>query len=359
MDSNNDLALQRHRWVPVRLVGRRKISSDTNTYTFALPENKTMLGLETCQHVQIGFHLRDRMLIRQYTPTRPLLPVTVTPGPPKASHAQVVASTTTAKKKAKKKKKQNGRQEGIGNGNELEVCTADRREHLPPAPPPNTPADSLSRAGSLSGSSSTGLGSLVDGQGDGTFDLTIKTYLPTGDQPGGAMSNILDCMPLGSEVEIRGPTGDIVYQGNGFFRIEGQPPRHFKRVSIVLGGSGITPGYALMARIVLAPGDNTEVRVVDANKTEEDILLRDELDKLEKIGRQKGGQVCITHVLSRPEEAWTGERGVVNERILKTSLFGPDRESVALLCGPPGLVQGAVLPVLRGKSSDASKVFES
>ncbi|KAK3951924.1 nitrate reductase [Pseudoneurospora amorphoporcata] len=228
------LALQRRRWIPVKLVNRRQVSPDTNTYTFQLPEGKTVLGLGTCQHLQIGFHLRDKMLIRQYTPTRPLLP----------AH------------------------------------------------------DSQSR----------------------TFDLTVKTYFPSSSQPGGALSNILDCLPLGSEVEVRGPTGDINYQGNGHFSIEGRD-RHFSRVSLVLGGSGITPGYALMARILIIPGDRTEISVIDANRIEQDILLKKELDNLEE---KSGGQLKICH----------------------RCLFKPACNNVALLCGPPGLIQGVVLPAL-------------
>lgn len=46
--------------------------------------------------------------------------------------------------------------------------------------------------------------------GEGSFDLTIKTYYPTDEQPGGAMSNILDTVPIGEEVDVKGPTGEII-----------------------------------------------------------------------------------------------------------------------------------------------------
>jgi len=149
---DDNLALQKHRWAPVRLVDRRSISNDTRTYTFALPDDKTILGLGTCQHIQLGFHLEDKMLIRSYTPTRPLLPAK--DANPKRSGAQARV-----------------------NGEDV--------KH-----------DSVQ-------------------DGEGTFDLTVKTYFPSDEQPGGAMSNILDYMPIGEEIEIRGPTGEIVYNGNG------------------------------------------------------------------------------------------------------------------------------------------------
>lgn len=183
--------------------------------------------------------------------------------------------------------------------------------------------------------------------GGGTFDLTVKTYFPDEKQPGGAMSNILDCIPLGEEVEVRGPTGEIIYTSHGVFTIEGRQ-RTFRRVSLVLGGSGVTPGYALLARIAMAAGDDTtEVRVVDANKTQKDILLRAELDKLEKTSK---GQLRITHVLSHPDgaEDWDGLTGHVDEAVMKKALFPPGEDAVALLCGPPPMIQKAALPALKG-----------
>ncbi len=159
-------------------------------------------------------------------------------------------------------------------------------------------------------------------------------------------------MPLGEEVEIRGPTGDITYLGDSNFAIDSpfspdQPRRtlHFPRVSLVLGGSGITPGYALMARIFEQHGDRTLVRAIDANKREEDILLREDLDQFEREG---GGQVKVMHVLSHAGEGWEGERGEVDAEILKRGLFPPGEGSVVFLCGPPGLVQHVAVPALKG-----------
>lgn len=182
-------------------------------------------------------------------------------------------------------------------------------------------------------------------QDDGTFDLVVKTYFPDSKQPGGAMSNILDCMPIGEEIEIRGPTGEITYEGNGKFVIEGKE-MHFSKVSLVLGGSGLTPGYALIARILSDTKDKTQIRVIDANKSEADILLKEEMDKYAKQHKE---QFHICHVLSHPTEEWKGKKGHVDKDIIKESLWAPDegKESVVFLCGPPGMIQKAALPALR------------
>ncbi|KAH6644608.1 hypothetical protein C7974DRAFT_440108 [Boeremia exigua] len=264
---SDKITLQKHRWVPVKLLDRKSISDDTRAYTFQLPDGKPDLGLGTCQHVQLGFHMKDRMLIRSYTPTKPLLP-----------DAQASDDKTQSFR-----------------------------------------------------------------DGNGTFELTVKTYFPTSEQPGGAMSNILDCMPLGESIEIRGPTGEIEYNGNGAFTISGKQYT-FTRINLVLGGSGITPGYALLARAMLSADDKTQIRVVDANKSEKDILLKEALDGFEKESK---GRLKITHVLSHPSDDWKGKKGHVDAGIMREALFGPGEETGVFLCGPPAMVQKAALPALR------------
>ncbi|TIC99277.1 Nitrate reductase [NADH] [Colletotrichum higginsianum] len=282
-DVDEKRALKKHRWIPTKLVDRKTLSDDTFSYTFRLPDRQAVLGLGTCQHVFIGFHLHDKMLVRSYTPTRPILPA------PQDAPSEIPEP-----------------RDGDGDGDE------GNRKH--------GPAD-----------------------GDGTFELVVKTYFPDARQPGGAMSNILHNLPIGGEVEIRGPTGEITYEGNGRFVIDGEE-RVFRRVSLVLGGSGVTPGYSFIARIVAAGGDETEVRVVDANKAERDILLRDELDG---FARESGGRLGITHVLSHPSDEWKGLKGHVDEKVLKESLFPPSGDSAVFLCGPPTMIQKAVLPALK------------
>lgn len=184
---------------------------------------------------------------------------------------------------------------------------------------------------------------VLQSEEDGTFELVVKTYFPDDSQPGGAMSNILDCMPIGEEIEIRGPTGEIEYRGNGLFIIEGKEVR-FQRVTLILGGSGITPGYQLIARILETEGDHTQIAVVDANKSEADILLKDEMSTLQENHSQ---QFRIEHVLSHPSDDWKGKKGHVNADVIKEVGFEPKDGSVVFLCGPPAMIQKAALPALK------------
>jgi nitrate reductase (NAD(P)H) len=270
-----DQALQKHRWVPATLKNREWVTDDTAVYTFELPKDTNFLGLGTCQHIDFGFHLRDRMLIRPYTPTKPVFP------------------------------------------HDADVDAGDDE-------------------------------SLYDGSG--RFQLTVKTYFANDEQPGGALSSILAAMSIGEWVDMRGPTGNVIYKGKGKFIVNGKDMT-FKKVSLVVGGTGLTPGYSLLARIVLDPDDETEVRVIDANKSEDDILLQKDLQQLVETSQRK---LKITHILSHPSDEWTGESGLVNKELMQSKLFPPSDDSVALLCGPPPMIQKAVVPALRewGYDSD-------
>ncbi|KAK9413357.1 hypothetical protein SUNI508_02556 [Seiridium unicorne] len=250
--------LQSKRWTSVKLTRREKLTEDTFQYTFQYSDKDSSkrLGLETCQHIQFGIHMLDKMLVRSYTPTRPIL----------------------------------------------------------------------------------------QNEDDGTFDLVLKTYFPDENQPGGAFSNMLYKMEIGEDVQVSGPTGEIEYKGNGKFRIEGNEVL-FDKVNLILGGSGITPGYQLLERILRTPGDRTQIRMVDANRTEGDILLRDEMEKLRK---KHPDQFAMTQVLSHPSnpDGWQGETGHINADIIRKACFEPGKGVACFLCGPPAMIQKAALPSL-------------
>lgn len=192
---------------------------------------------------------------------------------------------------------------------------------------------------------------IFDSEDDGTFDLVVKTYPPDEDQPGGTMSNVLDCMRKGEEIEVKGPSGAIRYLGNGRFAID-ENEHTFDNVSFILGGSGVTPGYQVIARILSAKDDKTKVKAIYVNKSESDILLREDLDHFTK---EHGDQFSITHVLSHPSDKWKGLKGHVNENIIKNHVFEPGEKNVALLCGPPTMIMKAALPALKDWGYDEDK----
>jgi len=118
----------------------------------------------------------------------------------------------------------------------------------------------------------------------GYFDLLIKVYFK-GVHPkfpdGGKMSQHLESMKVGDTIDVRGPLGSFVYEGKGKFTIGGKEKK-VTDFGMIAGGTGITPHYQVIKAILKDKEDSTRMHLLFANQTEEDILLRKELDQLAK-----------------------------------------------------------------------------
>lgn len=179
----------------------------------------------------------------------------------------------------------------------------------------------------------------------GFFDLVVKIYLK-GVNPkfpkGGIMSQHLDSLELGSIIEVKGPLGHIEYLGKGKFTDHGKP-KFAKKLSMIAGGTGITPIYQVMQAILKDPEDASEMHLVYANRSEEDILLREELDKWADEYRDR---VKVWYVIENGNDAWQYDTGFITERILREHVAQVGEDVLALACGPPPMIQFAVQPNL-------------
>jgi len=169
----------------------------------------------------------------------------------------------------------------------------------------------------------------------GYFDLIIKIY----DQ--GRMGQHLKNMPVGGTIEARGPSGELHYHGHGKFSIRREVDekkvtvdQEVKKIGMIAGGSGITPMLQIIRDVAARPTDKTEVSLLFANVTEEDILLKSELDKFAAEHKN----IKITYTLDRPSESWTGERGFVSAEMIQKHLPAAANDSLVLLCGPPPMM---------------------
>ncbi|XP_008794525.2 nitrate reductase [NADH]-like [Phoenix dactylifera] len=191
----------------------------------------------------------------------------------------------------------------------------------------------------------------------GHFELLIKIYFK-GENPkfpnGGLMSQHLESLPMGSILDIKGPLGHIEYAGRGHFLINGKP-RFAARLAMIAGGTGITPVYQVIQAVLRdQPEDRTEMHLVYANRTEDDILLRDELDGW---AREHPDQLKVWYVVgeAKRNEEWRYSTGFVTESILREHIpMGGSEDTLALACGPPPMIQFAVLPSLEKMNYDIS-----
>jgi nitrate reductase (NAD(P)H) len=185
----------------------------------------------------------------------------------------------------------------------------------------------------------------------GYMDLVIKIYfknLHPRFPNGGLMSQHLDSLPIGSVLDVKGPLGHVEYTGRGNFLVHGKP-KFAKRLAMLAGGTGITPIYQVVQAILKDPEDETEMFVVYANRTENDILLREELDDWAK----KHDKLKVWYVVQESvREGWQYSVGVITENILREHIPEGSDDALALACGPPPMIQFAALPNLEKMNYD-------
>jgi nitrate reductase (NAD(P)H) len=119
----------------------------------------------------------------------------------------------------------------------------------------------------------------ISGPSDkGMMRLLVKMYLPSKRYQGGKMTTLLNSIPEGQTVDIKGPLGGFEYLGRGRIRFHGVE-RKIEQFAMICAGSGITPIYQVLRAVVQDEVDTTTCVVVNGNRQEEDILCREDLDK--------------------------------------------------------------------------------
>ncbi|PCG91367.1 Cytochrome b5 [Penicillium occitanis (nom. inval.)] len=156
----------------------------------------------------------------------------------------------------------------------------------------------------------------------GRLELVIKCY-PDGLLTGKYLANL----KLGEKVQFRGPKGAMRYR-NGLC----------KRIGMIAGGTGITPMYQLIRAICEDDTDTTEISLIYANRSEEDILLRREL---ERFAAAYPKNLNIWYMLDHPPQKWAYGEGYVAPEVIRERLPEPSPETKVMLCGPPGMVNAS------------------
>lgn len=199
-------------------------------------------------------------------------------------------------------------------------------------------------------------------ENQGYVDLVVKVYFKNTHPSfpeGGKMSQHLNNMAVGDTIDFRGPSGLLVYNGNGQFSIRPDKKseakiRKFKHVGMIAGGTGITPMLQLIRRITADPSDNTSCSLIFANQTEKDILLREELEEVKKNHPDK---VNLWFTLDKPPQDWSYSSGFVNYDMIKDHLPAPSADALIVLCGPPPMIQYACLPNLEKRGHKTDNTF--
>jgi ferredoxin-NADP reductase len=129
----------------------------------------------------------------------------------------------------------------------------------------------------------------------------------------------------GDQLELRGPVG-------GYFVWE---PERGGPLLLVAGGSGVVPLMAMLRRRAAA-GSQVPARLLYSSRTLEDVIYREELDRL--AGAADG--LSVTHVLTRAQPpGWTGYARRIDAAMLEEVGWRPGERPLAYVCGPTRLVE--------------------
>jgi ferredoxin-NADP reductase len=154
----------------------------------------------------------------------------------------------------------------------------------------------------------------------GELDITVERI------EGGEVSPFLhEIVVPGDRLELRGPIG-------GYFVWEaalGGP------LLLVAGGSGVVPLMA-MARHRARSGTSIPTRLLFSSRTFDEIIYREELDRLAAAG--DGFEVVHTLTRRQPD-GWTGLTRRIDEAMLADALEPLGSATRAYACGPTALVE--------------------
>jgi cytochrome-b5 reductase len=150
------------------------------------------------------------------------------------------------------------------------------------------------------------------------------------------MSQHMERLKIGDKMHMKGPKGHLTYHGKGKFDIvhKRQLTTHKKRkIGMVAGGTGITPMLQVIRAVLKDPKDETELWLMFGNQTEEDILLRHELERIPKH------RLHLFYTLDRPPADWKHGTGFVTEEMCRKHLPPAGEDTMIFMCGPPLMIK--------------------
>jgi len=135
--------------------------------------------------------------------------------------------------------------------------------------------------------------------------------MPIGEDVYGRLFNV-----IGDAIDVKGPVGHMHYLGRGRYILEGKE-RFTSRINLIAGGTGITLCYQILKAVAKDAEDTTEVSLLYANQSPEDVLLREELDAL----AQAHDNISVWYTVDRvADDGWPFSVGHINGDMIKERL---------------------------------------
>src|SRR6188508_3441284 len=162
---------------------------------------------------------------------------------------------------------------------------------------------------------------------DGTrLALTVQRL-----EDGEVSPYLTDELRPGEKIELRGPIG-------GYFVWE---PSDRGPLMLVAGGSGVVPLMA-MIRTRAAAGDDTETRLLYSSRSPDDVIYRDELERL------SGNGLTVVHALADSQSpGWPSYARRADAEMLAEVAPSPAERPGFYACGPTAFVETVAEALVR------------
>lgn len=134
-------------------------------------------------------------------------------------------------------------------------------------------------------------------------------------------------LKVADKLELRGPIG-------GYFVWK---PGDSRALLLIAGGSGIVPLMSML-RHRSSTGDKTPARLLYSSRTFEDIIYREELDRLAAAG----GGLTVAHALTRAQPSgWKGYARRIDRDMVHDVAWPKEQSPQVFVCGPTAFVETA------------------
>lgn len=155
---------------------------------------------------------------------------------------------------------------------------------------------------------------------EGELVFIIKKYET------GNVSKHIHSLKIGDTLKIRGPLAKWPWKMD-----------EFEEVGLIGGGSGIAPLYQVLQHALADNTNKTKFKLMYANVTEQDILLREEFDAMKK---KYPDTFDVVYVLDKADANWKGPTGFIGADLIKQHIAPPTlgEKVKVFICGPPGQV---------------------
>ncbi|XP_048387295.2 cytochrome b5 reductase 4 isoform X3 [Stegostoma tigrinum] len=153
--------------------------------------------------------------------------------------------------------------------------------------------------------------------------LMVKIY------PDGLLTPLIDKLQIGDCISVSGPEGNFKLS-----QLEG-----ITELILLAAGTGFTPMIKLINLALKIPSFR-KVQLMFFNKTEKDILWRDQLDQL----ALKDKRFKVEYILSEPHSEWMGKRGKIEMSLCSEYLteHAEELKTLVCICGPTSFTEQAV-----------------